>query len=167
MCNLYKNQPVSEGFTGMTDPVTTLTAFAIAEFAFKKFFESSVGKLGEKFTQTALTKMDELHQKIRDKLRGNPRAEKALQEVEKGSKDHLNKLAFYLEDEMKDNPDFAAQVSTLAQEIKAGKIQDNSHMVMNIDGQNNTGNQSKNEVTNQGGTSYIGNNTINNHYQQP
>ena len=94
-------------------------------------------------------------------------AEKALQEIEKGSKDHLNKLAVYLEDEMKDNPDFAAQVSTLAQEIKAGKIQDNSRMVMNIDGQNNTGNQSKNDVTNQGGTSYTGNNTINNHYHQP
>lgn len=35
----------------MTDPVTTLTALAIAEFAFKKFFESGVGKLGEKFTE--------------------------------------------------------------------------------------------------------------------
>ncbi len=141
----------------MADPVTTLTAFAIAEFAFKKFFESGVGKLGEKFTETALTKMDELRQKIWDKLRGNPRAEKALQEIEKGSKDHLNKLAVYLEDEMKDNPDFAAQISTLAQEIKAGKIQVNSQNIQqNYD--NSTGFQ--NDID--GGENYIAH-TINIH----
>jgi hypothetical protein len=134
MCKLYKNQPVSEGFTGMTDPVTTLTAFAIAEFAFKKFFESSVGKLGEKFTQTALTKMDELHQKIWDKLRPNPKATEALQEVEKGSKDHLNKVAFYLEDEMKDDTEFAAEIRAMAHEININRVQDNSSQTQNIYG---------------------------------
>lgn len=123
---------------------------------------------GKSSPKQRLPRWTNCFKKIWDKLRPNPRAEKALQEIEKGSKDHLNKLAVYLEDEMKDNPDFAAQVSTLAQEIKAGKIQDNSQMVMNIDGQNNTGNQSKNEVTNEGGTNYTGNNTINNtHYHQP
>jgi hypothetical protein len=49
----------------MADPVT-LTVATIAGFAFSKFFESSVGKLGEKFTEAALAKMDELRKKIWD-----------------------------------------------------------------------------------------------------
>ncbi|MBD2517597.1 hypothetical protein H6G93_21985 [Nostoc sp. FACHB-973] len=118
----------------MTDPVTTLTAFAIAKFAFKKFFESGVGKLGEKFTETALTKMDELRQKIWDKLRGNPRAEKALQETEKGSEEDLQRLAIYLEDEMKDDPEFAAEIRAIAHEININRVQDNSSQTQNIYG---------------------------------
>jgi hypothetical protein len=51
ICKSILELTASEEFTGMTDPVTTLTALAIAEFAFKKFFESGVGKLGEKFTE--------------------------------------------------------------------------------------------------------------------
>lgn len=115
----------------MTDPVTTLM---IAEFAFKKIFESGVGKLGEKFTETALTKMDELRQKIWDKLRGNPGAKKALQEVEKGSKDDLNKLVVYLEDEMKDDPEFATEIRAIAHEININRVQDNSSQTQNIFG---------------------------------
>ncbi|WP_016950459.1 hypothetical protein [Anabaena sp. PCC 7108] len=150
----------------MADPVT-LTAATIAGFAFSKFFESSVGKLGEKFTAAALAKMDELRKKIWDKLRGNSKAVTALTAIEQGSKADLTRLEVYLEDEMNDDPQFAEEVKKLAEEIHAGKIQDNSHMVMNIDGQNNTGYQTKNEVTNQGGTNYTGNNTINNNYIQP
>jgi hypothetical protein len=145
----------------MADPVT-LTAATIAGFAFSKFFESGVGKLGEKFTEAALAKMDELRQKIWDKLRGNSRAVNAINAIEQGSQDDLQRLAVYLEDEMKDDPVFAEEVQKLAQEINAGKKQDNSQMVMNIDGQNNKGYQTKNEVTNQGGENYTAANiTIN------
>jgi hypothetical protein len=113
----------------MTDPVTTLM---IVEFAFKKFFESGAGKLGEKFTETALTKMDELRQKICEKLRGKPRAKEALQEVEKGSQDDLKKLAVYLEDEMKDDPKFATEIRAIAHEININRVQDNSSQTQNI-----------------------------------
>ncbi|MBD2665229.1 hypothetical protein B6N60_02399 [Richelia sinica FACHB-800] len=138
----------------MADPVT-LTAATIAGFAFSKFFESSVGKLGEKFTEAALAKMDELRKKIWDKLRGNNRAVTALTAIEQGSKADLDRLAVYLEDEMREDAAFAEEVQKLAQEIHAGKIQDNSQMVMNIDGQNNTGTQKQYNVAVEGGKSYI------------
>jgi hypothetical protein len=145
----------------MADPVT-LTAATIASFAFSKFFESSFGKLGEKFTESALVKMEELRRKIWDKLGSNSKAVTALRAIEEGSKADLTRLEVYLEDEMKDDPQFAQEVKKLAEEIHAGKIQDNSQMVMNIDGQNNTGYQNKNEVTVQGGESYTAANiTIN------
>ena len=93
-----------------------------------------------------------------------------MTEIEKGSGENvnqeLNRLGVYLQDVMDDDPEFKADLQAIAQEINAGKLQDNSQMVMNIDGQNNTGNQTKNEVTNQGGTNYTGNNTINNNYYQ-
>lgn len=112
---------------------------------------------GKSSPKKRLPRWTNCFKKIWDKLRGNPRAEKALQEIEKGSKDHLNKLAVYLEDEMKDNPDFAAQVSTLAQEIKAGKIEINSQNIQqNYD--NSTGFQ--NDID--GGENYIAH-TINIH----
>ena len=49
-----------------------LTAGVIVTLAFTKAFETTI----EKFTEAALVKMDELRQKIWNKLRGNPRAEK-------------------------------------------------------------------------------------------
>ncbi len=154
----------------MAEPVTTLTAAAIANLAFKKFIETGAGKLAEKFTQAAIEKMDELRQKIWEKLRGKKNAEAAITAIEQGSgdniKEELNRLAVYLKDVMDDEPEFAAELQVIAREINAGKLQDNSQMVMNIDGENNTGYQSKNEVTNQGGTNYTGNNTINNNYYQ-
>ncbi|NET05096.1 MAG: hypothetical protein F6K16_10285 [Symploca sp. SIO2B6] len=108
------------------DPVT-FTAGAIATLAFTKAFEKTV----EKFTETALTKMDELRQKIWDKLRGNQKAEKALSAVDKGDKSQLERLAVYLQDAMEDDHTFAAEVQAIAQEINAGKLQDNSSMTQN------------------------------------
>lgn len=61
----------------MADPVS-LSATVIATLAFTKILEKTV----EKFTEGALTKMDELRQKIWKKLRGNPRAENALTAVD-------------------------------------------------------------------------------------
>jgi len=107
----------------MTDPVS-LSAEVIASLAFSKMLEKTV----ENFTEGALAKMDELRLKIWEKLRGNQRAEKVLATVEQGNKEELQRLAVYLQDAMEDDPQFAAEVKAMAQEINAGKLQDNSQM---------------------------------------
>ena len=62
----------------MAESVTAITANALATLAFQKFLESGAGELPKKFTGTAIVKMDELRQKIRDKLRGkSPRVDEA------------------------------------------------------------------------------------------
>ena len=109
------------------EPVT-ITAATIATLAFTKFLEGSAGKLSEKFTETAITKMDQLRQLIWNKLRGNPKAETVLAAVEQGSKPDLDRLAVYLQDEMRDDPQFAAEVQTIAQEIHLEQVQDHSNM---------------------------------------
>jgi hypothetical protein len=137
----------------MTQPVT-LTAKVIATLAFTKALE----KMVENFTEDALAKMDELRQKIWDKLRGNPRAENAFTAVEQGNKEELQRLAVYLQDAMEDDPQFANEVLALAQEINAGKLQDNSSMNQyNYD--SSTGYQTKNLGGQNfvGGTHYHGN----------
>jgi hypothetical protein len=111
----------------------------------------------EKFTEAAIAKMGELRKKIWDKLRSNPRAESALAAVEKGSKADLDRLSVYLHDAMDDDPQFAAEVKAIAQEIHAGKLQDNSSMTQN-NYDSSTGYQTK---KNEGGENYMGNITIN------
>jgi hypothetical protein len=144
----------------MAEPVT-LTAATIATLAFTKFLETGSVKLAEKFTETAIAKMEQLRQKIWEKLRGKPKAESALCAVEKkGSKEELGRLAVYLQDEMDDDSEFAAEVKILAQEIDAGKLQDNSTMVQNI-----YDNARAWQVKVEGGTNYIG--EINFHGQSP
>ena len=124
-----------------------ITATVIATLAFTKVFETTV----EKFTEAAIAKMGELRKKIWDKLRSNPRAESALAAVEKGSKADLDRLSVYLHDAMDDDPQFAAEVKAIAQEIHAGKLQDNSSMTQN-NYDSSTGYQTKNE----GGTNFVG-----------
>jgi hypothetical protein len=51
-----------------------LTASVIITLAFTKIFEKTI----EKFTEAALTKMDELRQKIFNKFQGNVKVETAL-----------------------------------------------------------------------------------------
>lgn len=94
------------------EPIS-LTAGAIATLAFTKFFETSV----EKFTEAAIAKMDQLRQKIWDKLRGNFKAESALTAAEKGSKPDLDRVAAYLQVIMDEEPDFAIELQVLAKEI--------------------------------------------------
>jgi hypothetical protein len=147
----------------MADPVTTLTAAAIADLAFRKFIESGAGELAKKYTGDAIAKMDELRKKIWDKMRGKPTAETALTSLEQGSKAELDRLIAYLQVAMDDDPQFADEIQVMAQQIQAGKIQDNSSMVMSIS-DHGTGYQTRNEVTNQGGENYTGNITINKHY---
>ena len=128
-----------------------MTAAAIAELAFKKFLETGAGELAKKFTSEAITKMDELRKVIWEKLRGNSKAEKAIQAIEGGSKSEIERLGVYLQDAIEDDPKFAAQVQAIAQEINAGKLQDNSTMTQ-INRENARGWQTKVE----GGTAYIG-----------
>lgn len=111
------------------EPVTTLTAATIATLAFTKFLEGSVGKVAEKFSEVAIAKMDQLRQKIWQKLRGNPKAENALAALEQqGAKPDLDRLAVYLQDAMEDDPQFATEIRAMAHEINLEQIQDNSSM---------------------------------------
>ena len=110
------------------EPIS-LTAGAITTLAFTKFFETSV----EKFTEASLAKMDHLRKKIWEELRGNSQAESAISAVEKGSKPDLDRVSAYLEVVMNENPDFAKEVQTLAQEIiNIGELQ--SENIWNVYG---------------------------------
>jgi hypothetical protein len=138
--------------TVMTDPVTALTASALATLAFQKFIESGAGELAKKFTGAAIGKMDELRQKIWDKLRGkSPRVDEALPQVERGDRAALTTIGGYLDVVMDEHPDFAREVQAIAQEIHAGKLLDRSNMTMHISDQGR-GWQTKVE----GGTAYVG-----------
>ena len=133
------------------EPVTTLTAAAIADLAFRKFIESGAGELAKKFTEGAIVKMDALRQKIWDKMRGKPTAEAALTSIEQGSKAELDRLVAYIQVAMDDDPQFADDIRLTAQQINAGKIQDNSSMTQN-NYDSSTGYQTKIE----GGTGFVG-----------
>lgn len=123
------------------EPIT-LTAATIATLAFTKFLEGSAGKLSEKFTETAIAKMDQLRQLLGNKLRRNLRAEAALTAAKQGSKPDFDRLVVYLQDAMDDDPQFATEIRTIAQEINLEQIQDNSNMVQNNYG-SSTGYQTK------------------------
>ncbi|WP_068814318.1 hypothetical protein [Phormidesmis priestleyi] len=133
------------------EPVTTLTAAAIADLAFRKFIESGAGELAKKFTEGAILQMDALRQKIWDKMRGKPTAEAALTSIEQGSKAELDRLVAYIQVAMDDDPQFADDIRLTAQQINAGKIQDNSSMTQN-NYDSSTGYQTKIE----GGTGFVG-----------
>ncbi len=133
------------------EPVTTLTAAAIADLAFRKFIESGAGELAKKFTEGAIVKMDALRQKIWDKMRGKPSAETAITSIEQGSTAELDRLVAYIQVAMDDDAQFADEIRLMAQQINAGKIQDNSSMTQN-NYDSSTGYQTKIE----GGTAFVG-----------
>jgi hypothetical protein len=136
----------------MAEPVTAITGSVLATLAFQKFIESGAGEFAKKFTQAALSKMDELRQKIWDKLRGkSPRVDEALTQVERGDRAALETIAKNLDVVMDEHPDFAREVQAIAQAINAGKLLDQSSMTMYVSDQAR-GWQTKVE----GGTAYIG-----------
>jgi hypothetical protein len=136
----------------MADPVTAITASALVTLAFQKFIESGAGELAKKFTGASIVKMDELRQKIWDKLRGkSPRVDEALAQVERGDRAALSTIARNLDVVMDDDSDFAREVQAIAQEINAGQLLDQSSMTMYVS-DNARGWQTKVE----GGTAYIG-----------
>jgi hypothetical protein len=137
----------------MADPVT-LTAGTIATLAFQKFVESSAGELAKKYTADAIAKMESLLKRIWTKLRGKPRIEEvkaSLEQTHKITPEQINQIAAYLQVAIDDDPQFADEIRLMAQQINAGKIQDNSSMVQHIS-DNGKGWQTKVE----GGTAYIG-----------
>jgi hypothetical protein len=135
----------------MTDPVTALTASAIASLAFQEFIKSGAGELAKKFTAEAIARMNDLRELIWQKLQGNPDAIAAIEQAKNGSEEVLPELATDLKRAMDKDPDFASTVQAIAQEIHAGKLQDNSSMV-----QNNSGNARGWQTKVEGGTAYIG-----------
>lgn len=145
----------------MTDPAIALTVTVIAELAFKKFLETAAGGVAAKFTDAALKKMDELRKKIVAKLKGVPTAQAAIEKLEEraGTSADIETIADYLKIVMREDPQFADELKGLAQEINAGKIQDNSQMEQN-NYDNSTGFQGKaenNSTLQQAGTINIHN----------
>ena len=138
----------------MVGPVSALTASAIATLAFQKFVEAGSGELAKKFTTEAIGKMDILLKRIWTKLRGKPRVEEVKATVEQTQKitpEQINQIAPYLQVAMDEDPEFANDIRLLAQEIKAGKLVDQSSMTQIIQ-DNAKGWMAKVE----GGTAYIG-----------
>lgn len=137
----------------MSDPVS-LTASAIVALACQKFIESGAGELAKKFTTDAIVTMESLLKRIWTKLRGRPRIEEvqaAIEQTQKITPEQINRIAAYLQVAMDDDPQFANEVRLMAQQINAGKIQDNSVMV-----QNNSDNARGWQTKVEGGTAYIG-----------
>ncbi|GAP99708.1 hypothetical protein [Leptolyngbya sp. NIES-2104] len=133
------------------EPVSTLTATAIATLAFQEFIKSGSGELAKKFTTAAIAKMGELRQKLWDRLRGKHLvAEDALAKAETGDETAIGTVGTLLGVEMLD-PAFAAEVQAIAQEIHAGRLVDNSNMT-----QNNYDNARGWQTKVEGGTAYIG-----------
>jgi len=116
----------------MTGPAA-LTAAAIAELAFKKFMETAAGELAKQFTQTALTKMDELRQKVVARIKGVAPVDNAVAKLEgnNGNENDLETVADYLKIAMREDPTFADELKQMAEFINNGKIQDNSQMIQN------------------------------------
>ncbi len=55
----------------MTDPVTAMTAGAIAQLAFQKFAEAGGTDLAKKFTEAGVKGIETLWQKIRERTVGS------------------------------------------------------------------------------------------------
>jgi hypothetical protein len=123
------------------------------------------GKAGEKVLDKSLDalwdKANLLRQKIWDKLKGNLTAEAALIGAEQGEEIAIKRVASYLDIAMGEDSEFEELIQQLAQEIEVEAAKHDSPMTMNIFG-NGKGWQTKVE----GGTAYIGENTIN-QYQSP
>jgi hypothetical protein len=135
----------------MPEPITTMTASAIATLAFQEFVKSGAGELAKKFTAEAIAKMGQLRELIWNRLAGkHPAADAAIEKAKAGDSESINTIAKLLDVEMLDN-DFAGQVRAIAQEINAGKLLDQSSMTQ-INYDNAKGWQTKLE----GGTAYIG-----------
>lgn len=137
----------------MTDPVS-LTASAIVTLACQKFIESGAGELARKFTTDAIVTMESLLKRIWTKLRGRSRIEEvkaAIEQTQKITPEQISQIAAYLQVVMDDDPQFANEIRLMAQQINAGKIQDNSVMV-----QNNSDNARGWQTKVEGGTAYIG-----------
>lgn len=119
----------------MVEPLT-IAAFAFATVANsepgKKFIEATIGKVAEKFTETAIQKMNELRQVIWNKLRGIPDAETALKQAETGSENAIRDVADLVSIAMRKDQAFAEQVGAIVKTIYANQIQGDHGQIQNI-----------------------------------
>ena len=135
----------------MPEPITTMTASAIASLAFQEFVKSGAGELAKKFTVEAISKMGQLRELIWNRLAGKyPAADVAIEKAKAGEQEGIDTVATFLGVELLDK-DFAGQVQAIAHEINAGKLVDRSSMV-----QNNYDNAKGWQTKVEGGTAYIG-----------
>ncbi len=122
----------------MPEPITTMTASAIATLAFQEFVKSGAGELAKKFTAEAIAKMGQLRELIWKRLAGkHPAADVAIEKAKAGEQEGVDTIATLLSVELLDK-DFAGQVQAIAHEITLLQIEDNSSM----------------NQTNYGGTNY-------------
>jgi hypothetical protein len=104
----------------MADPITTMTASAIASLAFQEFIKSGAGELAKKFTGEAIAKMEQLRELIWNRLTGkHPAADVALEQAKAGEQAGIDTIATLLGVEMLDE-DFAGQVRAIAWEENLG-----------------------------------------------
>jgi uncharacterized protein with von Willebrand factor type A (vWA) domain len=116
----------------MADPITTLTASAIASLAFQEFVKSGAGELAKKFTGEAIAKMGQLRELIWNRLAGKHQvAAAAIEKAKAGEQEGIDTVATLLGVELLDK-EFAGQVQAIAHEINAGKLLDHSSMTQNI-----------------------------------
>jgi hypothetical protein len=107
----------------MADPITILTASAIANLAFQEFIKSGAGELAKKFTAEAIAKMSDLRKIIIAKLQGkSPKVDEALVKATQGDSTALDTIAKNLDVLMDDEPEFAEELQILGQAIQAGEI---------------------------------------------
>jgi hypothetical protein len=135
----------------MPEPITTMTASAIATLAFQEFVKSGAGELAKKFSAEAIAKMGQLRELIWKRLaEKHPAADAAIQKAKTGEQEGIDTVATFLGVELLDR-EFAGQVQAIAQEINAGKLLDQSSMT-----QNNYDNAKGWQTKVEGGTAYIG-----------
>ena len=118
----------------MADPVTVLTAGAIADLAFRKFIESGAGKLAEKVTEAAMKQTDELRRKIWARLKGKPemqQIEQATRQTRHLTPEQMQQIAACLQTEMDNDRQFAAEVKQLTIAIHQEQTDDHSSMTQN------------------------------------
>jgi hypothetical protein len=136
----------------MTDPVTALTASAIATLAFQEFVKSGAGDLAKRFTGEAIARMGRLRELIWGRLAGkHPAADEAIEKAKAGQQEGIDNVAAFLGSELLIDKEFAGQVQAIAQEINAEKLLDQSSMT-----QNNYDNARGFQIKVEGGTANIG-----------
>jgi hypothetical protein len=98
----------------MAEPITTLTASAIATLAFQEFIKSGAGELAKKFTAEAIAEMGQMRELIWNRLTGkHPAADVALEQAKAGEQAGIETVAAFLSEEMQDEA-FAEQVGAIA-----------------------------------------------------
>ena len=95
--------------------MVNLTAAAIAKLAFDGVIQAGAGKL----TDTAINQAKLLWEKIRDKFKEEPSAEKALIETEEQRSPEIleQQVVPFLHVAMVKDPQFAQEIQNIAQEI--------------------------------------------------